>query len=53
MLLYLLCGLILLYLMRKSRQLVEVDFKTLQKKTHPYFATRMGKIAMKKKLLVA
>jgi aryl carrier-like protein len=32
MLIYLLCGLMLLNLMRKSRQLVEVDFKTLQKK---------------------
>ena len=35
----------------KSTQLV-VDWNDLLQKTHPYCETRMGKIAMKKKLLV-
>lgn len=36
----------------KSTELV-VDSNELLQKTHPYFYIRMGKIAMKKKLLVS
>lgn len=36
----------------KSTELV-VDSNELLQKTHPYFDTRMGKIAMKKKLPVS
>jgi len=45
-------ALVIDFALRKSTVLVTVS-KVLLQKTHPYFDTRMGKIAMKKKLLVS